>query len=209
MINAMTGSLLAVAMVLAPSAAFAEGKGMGMGDACNADAQKLCADVEPGEGRIVNCLKEHKDQLSEGCKARWQAKKEGMMANHPCAADQKKLCAGVEPGEGRIINCMKEHEADLSPACKQKLAAKKGEWMEKHPVMAACKADKDRLCAGMTPGDGKLMACMKEHSSEVSEACRDAMASQHKGGKGDMKKGGHKGWMKDSPKKEHAPEAAE
>jgi hypothetical protein len=36
--------------------------------ACQADVQKLCAGVQPGGGRIVACLKEHKDEVSDGCK---------------------------------------------------------------------------------------------------------------------------------------------
>jgi hypothetical protein len=36
--------------------------------ACADDAQRLCAGVQPGGGRIVVCLKEHKDSLSERCK---------------------------------------------------------------------------------------------------------------------------------------------
>jgi hypothetical protein len=36
--------------------------------ACADDAQKLCAGVQPGGGRIVACLKEHKEQLSNGCR---------------------------------------------------------------------------------------------------------------------------------------------
>ena len=32
--------------------------------ACTADAQRLCATVKTGNGRIVACLKEHKDELS-------------------------------------------------------------------------------------------------------------------------------------------------
>src|SRR5271155_1705650 len=36
--------------------------------ACAEDAQKLCAGVQPGGGRIVACLKEHKDSLSDGCR---------------------------------------------------------------------------------------------------------------------------------------------
>jgi phage terminase large subunit-like protein len=36
--------------------------------ACETDAQKLCAGVQPGGGRVVACLKEHKDQVSDGCK---------------------------------------------------------------------------------------------------------------------------------------------
>ncbi len=36
--------------------------------ACAEDAQRLCAGVQPGGGRIVACLKEHKDSLSDRCK---------------------------------------------------------------------------------------------------------------------------------------------
>jgi hypothetical protein len=36
--------------------------------ACADDAQKLCAGVPLGGGRMVGCLKEHKDQLSNGCR---------------------------------------------------------------------------------------------------------------------------------------------
>jgi hypothetical protein len=36
--------------------------------ACAGDAQKLCAGVQPGGGRIVACLKEHKEALSDQCK---------------------------------------------------------------------------------------------------------------------------------------------
>jgi hypothetical protein len=35
---------------------------------CTDDAQKFCANVEPGGGRILQCLKDHKDSLSDVCK---------------------------------------------------------------------------------------------------------------------------------------------
>jgi hypothetical protein len=35
---------------------------------CAADVQRLCAGVPPGGGRIIACLKEHKDALSDQCK---------------------------------------------------------------------------------------------------------------------------------------------
>lgn len=36
--------------------------------ACSADLQQFCADVQPGGGRILSCLKEHRDQVSPTCK---------------------------------------------------------------------------------------------------------------------------------------------
>jgi hypothetical protein len=39
-----------------------------MMDACNDDVVKYCSDVKPGEGRMVKCLKEHKNDVSQACK---------------------------------------------------------------------------------------------------------------------------------------------
>jgi len=50
-----------------------------------------------------------------------------------------------------------------------------------HPIPQACQGDVARFCPGMAPGDGKFGKCMKEHRSEVSEACRVA-AKQERGG---------------------------
>jgi hypothetical protein len=36
--------------------------------ACAQDVQKLCANVPAGGGRIIACLKQHQDQVSDGCK---------------------------------------------------------------------------------------------------------------------------------------------
>jgi len=36
--------------------------------ACAADVQKLCSDVPPGGGRIIACLKQHQQDVSQGCK---------------------------------------------------------------------------------------------------------------------------------------------
>jgi hypothetical protein len=34
---------------------------------CDADMSKFCGGVQPGEGRIAACLREHKDEISEAC----------------------------------------------------------------------------------------------------------------------------------------------
>ena len=35
--------------------------------ACEEDADKYCLDVQPGEGRMVRCIKEHEAEASEAC----------------------------------------------------------------------------------------------------------------------------------------------
>ncbi|MBS0170183.1 MAG: cysteine rich repeat-containing protein [Nitrospira sp.] len=41
--------------------------GHGAKKACAEDVKRLCAGVKPGEGRIVQCLKEHAQDLSSTC----------------------------------------------------------------------------------------------------------------------------------------------
>ncbi|MDR3512345.1 MAG: cysteine rich repeat-containing protein [Caulobacteraceae bacterium] len=41
----------------------------GLRQACRADVQKLCSDVQPGGGRLMQCMRDHRDQLSNGCKS--------------------------------------------------------------------------------------------------------------------------------------------
>jgi len=36
--------------------------------ACRADVEQLCSGIEPGGGRIAQCLREHQDRVSNGCK---------------------------------------------------------------------------------------------------------------------------------------------
>lgn len=39
-----------------------------------------------------------------------------------------------------------------------------------------CKADAEKLCNGVQPGGGNVARCLKEHSSELSPACKDNIA---------------------------------
>ena len=51
-------------------------------------------------------------------------------------------------------------------------------------VEAACNADYKKLCGNVTPGGGRILACMKEKNSELSAGCRTALQNEErKGGK--------------------------
>ena len=41
---------------------------------------------------------------------------------------------------------------------------------------AACRADVDKLCAGVQPGGGRIIACLHQNEAQVSAACKDALA---------------------------------
>ncbi len=43
--------------------------------ACKDDVQKFCKDVKPGDGRIINCLKQNESSLSSACQGELPKKK--------------------------------------------------------------------------------------------------------------------------------------
>jgi hypothetical protein len=104
---------LGIALLLPSSMASAELTG-----ACLKDAKAMCPGVQPGGGKIRDCLKTHIKDLSDECKE-VLVKAVNVKA---CAADVKQHCADIKAGEGRLEACMKSHVADLSDACKVALA---------------------------------------------------------------------------------------
>ena len=95
----------------------------------------------------------------------------------PCVADAEKLCQGVEKSGGAVAKCLKEHSRELSSACRENMGKMKEMMQEKVGKMKeACKADKEKLCKDVEPGDGKILKCFKEHESELSAACKDTMS---------------------------------
>ena len=88
--------------------------------ACAPDIKAYCAGVPQGEGRIANCLREHKPQLSPACQ-RGMAQtatlmKEVMMA---CEDDLHQFCAAAAPGTAK--ECLRANFRQLSPRCKREL----------------------------------------------------------------------------------------
>ena len=112
---ATTGPLFLAAMLLLPSSMASSAELTG---ACLKDAKALCAGVQPGGGKIKECLKTHLKDLSEDCEA-VVLKAVNVKA---CAADVKQHCADTKPGEGRLEACMKAHVAAVSDACKVAMA---------------------------------------------------------------------------------------
>ena len=87
---------------------------------CREDAERLCKGVEPGDGRIVQCLKQHEADLSPACKQKRDSFRERMQEiRAACEEDAQKLCSDVRPGGGRIAQCLRSHKNELSQACSE------------------------------------------------------------------------------------------
>lgn len=43
------------------------------------------------------------------------------------------------------------------------------------PVATACKAEIEKLCAGMKHGAGEIRACLEKNKDKVGDACKEAL----------------------------------
>ncbi len=90
---------------------------------CKADVAKFCPQVQPGGGRIAQCLKQNEAQLSASCQERVKMVAAQLKEVHEaCTDDLQQYCAGVKLGGGRIAECLKQHKDKLSPECKAQIA---------------------------------------------------------------------------------------
>lgn len=133
---ALLVNLLAIAIIQAAGAQQSTGPSAAVLDAlraaCQDDAQKLCAGVQPGGGRIINCLVQHKDQVSDACKqafikakqAAGQQQNQGQSSESQGQAPagvqrQSDSTASAQPGSGRYYRMKRvpiDDKADNVPA---------------------------------------------------------------------------------------------
>jgi Cysteine rich repeat len=107
----------------APGAAAAAPAGVKADSPCKQDVEAFCAGVQPGGGRIYQCLNEHKDEISSTCKARLADLR---ATGGECKEDIEKFCAAVPHTKGMLAKCLTEHHDELSEGCKALSSRAKG-----------------------------------------------------------------------------------
>ena len=92
---------------------------------CEKELTTYCAEVTPGEGRILACMYAFEDKLSGKCEfALYDAAAQlerfvgalTYVANE-CAEDLDTHCAAVEMGEGRLAECLLGNKSKLQARC--------------------------------------------------------------------------------------------
>jgi hypothetical protein len=91
---------------------------------CAADIERFCSNIQPGMGRIADCLKQNEDQLSPECKQQHLSEVADALrqTQEACGDDSVQYCGKYlqPPGEG-LLNCLKLNATSLSPQCREKL----------------------------------------------------------------------------------------
>jgi Cysteine rich repeat len=64
-----------------------------------------------------------------------------------------------------VLSVASSAQAQVSPQMRGEATA----------LMQVCRGDYDRLCAGVQPGGGRVLACLQNHASQLSATCGQAM----------------------------------
>ncbi len=110
-----------------------------------------------------------------------------------CAAEIGTYCSAVSTGRGRISACLASHLGQLNAACRADVAAVGRSpltpgWVRpvfdpafRAPLPQACAEPAAQFCPGMTPGEGRVFACLYAFSDRVGKTCSDAAQAALRG----------------------------
>ncbi|CAI7919345.1 unnamed protein product, partial [Closterium sp. NIES-53] len=157
---------------------------------CSGEADRLCKGVEPGEGRVQNCLDAC---LAEVLRHHMEPADDFVMdpqLRELCSGEADRLCKGVEPGEGRVQNCdvglwwcdcavvQREHRTKLAWDCQAELFRQEVENADdirlNVRLFQACLNDQRKFCADVKYGDARVKDCLEDHrlDDEFSPGCK-------------------------------------
>lgn len=89
---------------------------------CNETINKFCKDVVPGDGRIMKCLNDHRDDQSIAYKD-WiedqQKSMQELMA--VCAEDIARWCRNAPPDKASMYFCLLDNYISLRLDCRSRL----------------------------------------------------------------------------------------
>jgi hypothetical protein len=193
---------LSIAMLFAAFAAIAQtnstAPGAGGGGkfraACGEDVERFCIGIQPGGGRLVQCLSSHTSELSAACENIIAAAgRGGGKFRAACGEDLQRFCVDMQPGGGRLFQCLSSHTSELSAACGNMIAARQARAGTSNPsaqspvtqsaapvtisnaamgsiLRASCGPDVQRLCTGARR-ESEILKCLDSKHTELSTTC--------------------------------------
>jgi hypothetical protein len=98
-----------------------------------------------------------------------------------CSSELTQYCADVTAGEGRLLACLYAHGDKLSGQCDYALydaAARLERAVGAVTYVATeCRSELDTYCANVEVGEGRVAQCLKDHASELSPECDQALTT--------------------------------
>jgi len=167
-------------------------------DQCQVDVERYCQDVQPGSGRVHDCLYKHKRNISEECaKAEFHNEMLQMhdfgvssgLVRH-CKGLRQKLCPDIPMQGSQLLTCMQDHMNDeaMTTDCKHELTKHMGrqhaDFFLNPLVKKFCNETARQICPSEfkkaqlrdLTSNGELLTCiMKKRSLINNTNCKNAL----------------------------------
>ena len=96
-----------------------------------------------------------------------------------CSKEIATFCGDVPIGNNRVLNCLTAHENQLSDRCTESIVLGKVTISEAlgdaNFFGSKCGPDIKLLCSDVVPGEGRTLACLVEHNTNITKRCYVAL----------------------------------
>uniref|UniRef100_A0A6U9KYV4 Golgi apparatus protein 1 n=1 Tax=Zooxanthella nutricula TaxID=1333877 RepID=A0A6U9KYV4_9DINO len=162
--------------------------------ACTSAIRRFCADIPPGEARVLQCLQDKRGEPSfpQRCKSELEDDMEASShdwrlkygVHEQCQSTAQRLCpeavSGAKQGEkAPVLTCLKQKFQQVEdPGCKQQLRrfirSGIGNIKLAPVVYDKCIEDVQTFCSDVAPGHGQVHQCLMNNRNSLSQACAEA-----------------------------------
>jgi hypothetical protein len=130
--------------------------------ACRGDYMSVCASVPTGTQASLQCLVEHSQNVSAGCRSALAPAMPASAASTPAASPAP---ASTPVPAAAATPAAAAPAARLSP---------RDEMTE---VRVNCGGDLQKFCATVRLGGGRAVQCLRAHAADLTPACQSTLSS--------------------------------
>jgi hypothetical protein len=147
-------------------------------EACRSDADKLCGDSTDSVGL---CLRAKVADISVPCAVHLRV--EDLDILPACSHDLEHHCVHAMVSREEAVNCLIERETHLKQGCTAnslqiRPRADADKKKAKGFVESPCNGDVRRLCAGVPPGGGRILACLESQLESLGDRCSELLTGK-------------------------------
>jgi hypothetical protein len=141
---------------------------------CAEDAKSLCADIKIGEGKMLMCLIQKWEDLSEACKKaiqifEAQTKPKPKNPFEVCRQELKQFCDTEKPSLNALAVCLFQHKDEVSKDCKE-MIKKARQTLER--FMHACGTDTVMFCPNAPQTPAGVIKCLSARQEDLATECK-------------------------------------
>ena len=135
--------------------------------ACRGDYMSVCSSVPTGTQASLQCLVQHSQQVSAGCRSALAPAMPAPTGSAPAATSAAAPSAAASTPAA----------APAAPPPAAAAPASRSPRDEARMVRASCGTDLQKFCADVRLGGGRALDCLRTHAADLSPSCQSTLSS--------------------------------